>query len=384
MSTPPPHLMQGIQLVQAGQKAEALAYLRHAARTEAIGTEGWLWLAAATDDFEEYRYCVEMALQLDPYHPTAQRMRDEMARQGRPIGPAPSEPESYLAGQQARYPSEGEALRHSTRWRRALVALLVLLALAAFVAALYVVATTGFVQDALDELLMSSATTVQIGTSPTFRFRVRVPDTWLPADEESDEWQARRATLEDEFPPAPGQLSVWEQADEPFSAVTRDPVYGGVAPNIRLVETDPAALERDGMVAALTLQEILPLPAAQEGEELTVCNRMRTLAQTAQADGSAASVQDNELIEARLIERDPPEDCVFYIHRRATNRLPQQITFPLSPEQAPDAMRAVSIMVPVGAERYAVWWLTFADEAASAYSDTLNRIVESLEYRPAD
>jgi hypothetical protein len=111
---------------------------------------------------------------------------------------------------------------------------------------------------------------------------------------------------------------------------------------------------------------------------------MRILAQTAQADGSAASVQDNELIEARLLERDPPDDCVFYIHRRATNRLPQQITFPLSPERAPDAMRAVSIMVPVGAERYAVWWLTFADDAASAYSDALNRIVESLEYRPAD
>ena len=101
MSTPPPHLMQGIQLVQAGQKAEALAYLRHAARTEEIGVEGWLWLAAATDDLEEYRYCVEMALQLDPYHPIAQRMRDELARQGRPIGPPPSEPGYRAPGQQA-------------------------------------------------------------------------------------------------------------------------------------------------------------------------------------------------------------------------------------------------------------------------------------------
>lgn len=378
MVTPPPNLMQGIYLAQTGRKVEALAYLRHAARTESIGSEGWLWLAAATDDLEEYRYCVQMALQQDAAHPVARRMRDDLARRGIPIAFAPGDG----TGAGYAYPETGDLPRR----RRVLLAVTLLLLVAAFVAVAYAVTTTGVLQNAVDEVdqaLSGNETTFRVGGAPSFRFRVDLPEAWMPADEDSADWQAARAALEEDFPPSGDQLSVWEQVDESFSAVTRDPVYGGVLPNVRLVNTDRDALARDGMAAALTLQEILPLPEVDAGEELTVCNRMRALQGRAQSDGSTASVPDNEVIASALIERDPPQDCVFYIQRRYTNQLPQQIAFALGPELAPDAFRAVTIAVPVGAERYAVWWLTYADSAAEAYQETLDAILQTLEYVPA-
>ena len=382
MVNPPPNLMQGIYLVQAGRKVEALAYLRHAARTEAIGSEGWLWLAAATDDLEEYRYCVQMALQQDAAHPVARQMRDELARRGVPVAYAPGD------GTGAGYAHlENGDLPHSgTRRRRVLLAVMVLLLVAAFVAAAYIVTTTGVLKDAVDEVdqaLTGTETSFRVGSAPSFRFRVDLPESWIPADEDRADWQTARAALEAAFPPSGDQVNLWEQVYESFSAVTRDPVYGGVLPNVRLVNTDQDALAREGMVAALTLQEILPLPEVDAGEEPTVCNRMRALQRVAQSDGSTASVPDNEVIASALVERDLPQDCVFYIQRRYTNQLPQQIAFALGPEQAPDAFRAVTIAVPVGAERYAVWWLTFADEAAEAYQDTLDHVLQTLEYVPA-
>jgi len=79
-NTPPPNLLHGINLVQAGQKHEALIYLRHAARHEPLTAEGWLWLAAATDNLDEYTYSVDQALRLDPHHPIAGRMRGDLNR----------------------------------------------------------------------------------------------------------------------------------------------------------------------------------------------------------------------------------------------------------------------------------------------------------------
>jgi hypothetical protein len=77
---PPPDLLQGIGLVQSGHRRAALDYLRRAAQGEPLTAEGWLWLAAATDDLAEYRGAVTQALRLDPRHPTARRMRAELER----------------------------------------------------------------------------------------------------------------------------------------------------------------------------------------------------------------------------------------------------------------------------------------------------------------
>ncbi len=77
---PPPDLMQGIGLVQSGDRRAALEYLRRAAQNEPLTAEGWLWLAAATDDLPEYRGAVTRALRLDARHPLARRMRAELER----------------------------------------------------------------------------------------------------------------------------------------------------------------------------------------------------------------------------------------------------------------------------------------------------------------
>ena len=79
----PPNLMQGIQFVRAGRKAEALPYLRYAVQNESVPADGWLWLAAATADLDEYRYCVDQALRLDPQHRTALQMRGDLERRAR-------------------------------------------------------------------------------------------------------------------------------------------------------------------------------------------------------------------------------------------------------------------------------------------------------------
>lgn len=77
---PPPNLAQGIHLVQSGDKRAALVLLRRAAQDEPLTAEGWLWLAAATDDLAEYRQAVMRALRLDLHHPVARRMRAELER----------------------------------------------------------------------------------------------------------------------------------------------------------------------------------------------------------------------------------------------------------------------------------------------------------------
>ncbi|WP_119068107.1 hypothetical protein [Aggregatilinea lenta] len=371
----PPNLMQGIFLVQSGRKVEALAYLRHAARTEPVGPEGWLWLAAATDDLEEYRYCVQMALQLDRAHAVARQMRDDLARRGIPVDLPPDNGAGIGVAERS-LPYRG------TRRRRILLAVMVLLLLAAVLGVIYVVTMTDVLSDAVDEVdqaLSGTETTIRVGSAPSFRFRVDLPESWMAADEDSGGWQSTRTALEDDFP-APGEGGgVLEQVDESFSAVTRDPVYGAVQPNVRLVNTDRVALAAEGMVATLTLQEILPLPEVDAGEDPTVCNRLGVLQRRSQDD---AATDGSEVIASGLIERDLPQDCVFFVHRRFPIDSFDQNVFLLDPDRAPEAMRAIAIVVPVGAERYALWWLTYADEAAEAYQDTLDGILETLEYVP--
>jgi hypothetical protein len=369
MVTPPPNLMQGIYLAQTGHKVEALAYLRHAARTESIGTEGWLWLAAATDDLEEYRYCVQMALQLDPIHAVALRMRDELARRGIPVEPLPGNGTGRLDH------AVGDLPRGSTQRRRIVLAVIVLLLVAAFIVAAYVITVTDILEDAVDEVdqaLSGSETTLSIGSAPGFRFSVDLPESWLAADEDSADWQAARAALEE----ANGG-DVWGRVDESFSAVTRDPVYGGVQPPARLVNTDQEALAREGVVATLALHAIKPLPEVEAGEEPTVCNRMVALQHD--LEGSLASGESQQTLASGVIERDLPDDCVFFMQTR-TNPAGGQDVFLVGPE--PDTVRSVAVAVPVGAGRYALWWMTFADEASSGYQDTLDQVLDSLKYIP--
>jgi hypothetical protein len=366
-NAPPPHLMQGIELFRSGRKSEALNYLRLAARSEPLTSEGWLWLAAASDDLEEYRFCVEQALHLDPDHSVARRMWDDLQRQDR-----------LVAGV---WPGEGEATfvqqHRPSRLRRMLRALVLLVLIGGCVGGIAALAASGVVQDAAHDWLYNGDAHIldfTVGEQPGFRFEVEVPDSWMPANDDSASWRETRDDLIATFPVPADHVSVWEQVGESFSQAVRDPVYGKLLPPVRLVETDPDLLREYGVVTALTLSEILPLP-----EGATICDQMRLVEQQ-----YADAQQDGELVEASLAVRDELGDCAFVAQRRFSNQAPYQIMFPVTLDMAPDAERAITLAVPVGAERYAVWQLTLADAAYPDYQDAIDRIISTLAYTEPD
>ncbi|MEP0761950.1 MAG: hypothetical protein HRF48_04355 [Chloroflexota bacterium] len=111
---PPPNLAQGIHLVQSGDRRAALVLLRRAAQDEPLTAEGWLWLAAATDDLAEYRQAVTRALRLDSRHPVARRMRVELERlDGAAANTAP-----WLASADTPPPPRANAAAPADRTRR--------------------------------------------------------------------------------------------------------------------------------------------------------------------------------------------------------------------------------------------------------------------------
>lgn len=378
-NTPPPNLLQGIQLVQAGRKAEALPYLRYAARTEPLTADGWLWLACATDDREEYRNCVQQALALDPQHPTALRMRDELDRQERwgratpttgtgfPPVPAPAGAPVYGPG----YVDADYRPEHR-RWGRTVPALLLGLICLLLVISVVVIGPIK-VGERLGVVDTGEIVEFTVGMSgESYRFRVLVPDSWLPADTESGDWQARRVELMDHFDIAAGQPGVWDEVDEPFNTIMRDPVYGTILPPARLVETDPETLDRYGVITALTLQEIVPLPDVPDRPGASVCDRMRLLEDQLVARGGLNSTADSEVTASGIGRRGDIGDCVLYVQRRTT------ASPPFALDDTPGPARVVTLAVPVGRERYALWVLTMADAAYD--EDRVDRIIGSLEY----
>ena len=384
-NTPPPYLMAGIQLVQAGRRADALPYLRHAAQNEPINAEGWLWLAAATDDLEEYRTCVNHALRLDRMHPVAARMRAELEQLSSPVS-TPSGGMAAVpswAGPQAFAPDDTAAQRHASRpsrarrWGRLGLFAIVVAAIAA--AALLV---SGVLPDAVRtaQNSASDARTLDftVGAAPGYRFRVKVPAGWLPANTDSPDWRAARERIAAAFPVPDGQIGVWQQVEASFSTVVRDPVYGVMLPQPRLVETDITRLTQSGVVTALTLSEIVPLPDLANGQPGDLCARMQLLETEFQADNALATQPGNALVKAELVTRSDTGDCAYWIERRYTGQNPSQVPFPVTIDRAPDAIRTVLIAVPVGTERYALWTVSLADAAYDDYASAIQRIVSTL------
>ncbi|RPJ02065.1 MAG: hypothetical protein EHM39_02410, partial [Chloroflexi bacterium] len=367
-SAPPPNLMQGIQFVQAGRKAVALPYLRYAVQNEPVTADGWLWLAAATQDLDEYRYCVDQALRLDPQHRTAQQMRADLER--RAVWGTPGYVGTYTAGR---------AAVPTTRGNRLLRALAALVLIGALVGALAAVILSGVIQNATRDWLESEderTLEFTIGETPAFRFRVEVPDTWLPANTDNPSWRERRDELTAAFSSSGDGTSVWETVEVPFSGAVRNPVYGDILPPVRLVETDEERLAADGMVAALTLLEIDAFPDPPSGETAAdVCSHMRLLEAYFQTGGDAGVTTGGEEIDSMVAARNGLGDCIYSVHRRFPTPAAESVPLRLRPGSASLAYREITLAVPVGAERYALWRLTFADAAYDGYTHAIERIL---------
>jgi hypothetical protein len=398
-NAPPPNLMHGIHLVQSGRKTEALAYLRHAAQAEVLTAEGWLWLAAATDDLEEYWRCVSEALLLDPRHPVAGQMRDEFERLERwgPKSRGGSQPapgvfpassfQGYPVSQGFETPGQNAAalyrpMRRWSRWR-ALVLLPIAVVVAGAIAAL---ALSGVVQDAARQWLdMQQMQTLDftVGELPGYHFRVEVPQSWVPANTDNRSWRDRRDALMAAFPAADGQSSVWEQVEASFGTAVVDPFSGRMVPPVRVIETDEQSLNESGVIPTLTLREIMPFPSPPQGTAADACARMRLVEDQFRAGGNLASQADMMVVEENVIARQDQRDCVFRLHRRYLHRVPPQTAVPLAAERMPDTTREITLAVPVGADRYALWQITFADSAYGDYAHAVDLITQTLEYLPA-
>lgn len=384
-NAPPPNLMHGIHLVQAGRKADALPYLRRAAQTETLTAEGWLWLAAATDDLAEYRYCVERALQLDASHPVALRMRDALAAQGgwnHTPPPAPAHPAYGPQSQFATSPRPAPAPRRRAWGWRILRALVVALLLGGCIGISASLIWSGAITELVrDWMAIETLHTLDfaIGDEPDYHFRVDVLDTWRPANTDNAAWRATRAGLEERFPES-GAL--WDTLGASFSTVVRDPTYGTIMPPVHIVETDPDRLAAAGMVPALTLYEIVPLPDPPpgSGDAQDVCTRMRALETQLTASGTYALAPGGTVRDTTHEERTGRDDCVVSVERRYRDLQPEQVPVVLAPDAAPDAMREVVIAVPVGTVRYAVWQITYPDHMHDDYEYMVTRVRESLRY----
>ncbi len=245
--------------------------------------------------------------------------------------------------------------------------------------ALAALIVSGVIQSAVDSWLQDNkAHTLEftIGEQPGYRFRVELPESWLPADKDNRSWRDRRDALMAAFP---DHSNVWEQVEASFSRAVRDPVYGDVLPSVRLVETDEDRLRASGLIGTLALQKIVPFPAAPPDTPATdVCARMRLLEQAFKSSGELAAQPDSAIIDTMLAARKDLGDCIYVIHRRYTNQT--QPPFPLDP--AVNTTREILLAVPVGTERYALWQITLADATYDDdYAHTVERIFSTLAYQ---
>ncbi|MDR3577700.1 MAG: PDZ domain-containing protein [Anaerolineaceae bacterium] len=100
-----PALDKGIAAAKAGNKKEALIFLREALLLDAKNANAWLWMAAMVDDPEKQRHCLKMVLEIEPDNKAAQNGLNELNQKfSSQASPEPAA--SQLAEPQTETPAE--------------------------------------------------------------------------------------------------------------------------------------------------------------------------------------------------------------------------------------------------------------------------------------
>jgi hypothetical protein len=136
------------------------------------------------------------------------------------------------------------------------------------------------------------------------------------------------------------------------------------------------------VVPALTLREVMPFPSSPQETAADACARMRLVEDQFRAGGNLTSQPDMAVVEEQVIVREDLGDCVFRLHRRYLHGVLPQIVVLLPGQPLPEVTREITLAVPVGADRYALWQITFADSAYGNYEHAIDRITRTLEYLP--
>jgi hypothetical protein len=342
----------GIELARQGRKQEALAYLRQAVLTEPVAAEVWLWLAHVSPDLNEYRNCVHQALILEPEHPTALRMQQDLDYQA--YGASPPMAASEAARTMAKPHSR------KNRWRR-ILALLNAIVLVVACGLLFNLLSNRVDIDDVQNIFDSSQTAKRISFSvgpeaEAINFRVDVPETWLLADVGSPSWREQRDRLGVEFPAAAGQSTIWQQLESDLGEVQRDENSGDFLQSVAIMETDsaligesPNATARAVLVAVKTIGD-------------NSCESLRSLA----AEEESRARQTEGFIEVSVRERE--NDCAYYSQYRQ---------IPATGE----AIRFFQVNIPAGDSLLAIWHVSLPESLYEEhYQESVDTFIDTLQF----
>ncbi len=351
---PLPNAQMGVQLAQAGNKADALSYLRRAVQSEPVNAEVWLWLAHVTPDLQEYRHCVYQALAKEPNHTIARQMHDALVRIYPRLSASRPQPQiSYV------FPSESKPLvvddalvssvelQQRVRGRRRLLAII-----AAFFILIGMATVIGLILTNQQQAKTSNQTTIRVlGANDTvWQFELEVPESWLLADSNSADWVAARERLAETWP----DVDVWAQVETDINSVVVSET-GSVTPQITLIETDPGAIPENP--TRLQLRRIISVSD-------TTCEGMRQLAENRQAELQTDSVVSNQIVE------QAPDRCIFVVHFEGFSGYTQM-------------MEHIYVMqIPANEEAVAEWHLTVADAEHETYQEAIQQVIRTLRAKP--
>ena len=354
-----PNTQIGVDLAQQGRKAEALPYLRRAVTSEIDHPEVWLWLAHVSPDMNEFRNCVYQALRLNPEHPTAQRMQQDIDLQ------AYGSPPPIAAADAARNLDQPHARRRRVRRILILLNIIALVTVCGW-------GSTQYLKDVdSDDInsvfpLFEDSKRIRFSVGEeevAYNFQVDIPETWFLADVGSPSWRAERDRLQQEFPPEEGQTNIWRAVEFDLGQVTREPQTGEYMQSVAIIETASERIAANPDAVAM-----LQLVAVQQLSNGNSCASLRALA----AEEESTSSTLNSFVQAEVREREGGE-CAYYTHFTDTNDEDADIQF-------------FRITIPVKEQEIAVWHASLpADQFEEHYEAAIDLIIETLKFSlPAD
>lgn len=377
----------GIELIQSGQRAEAINYLRRSIQVEPVTADVWLWLAHVSGDYHEYSHCVQQALALEPQHHVALQMYHALQQIN--AHPAMQQPSPRSTGQ---YPAVApnafsssqmlavdgslvaslEKKGKTRKLRRRLLSILFICTILMVVALVFLSTSEKSVDEWFNELFGDEDATTENGdflqiTLPeaideSVVFEVVLPDTWLVADANSSVWIEKRDELVEAFGQA-GEVSIWESVEFDEDTITLNNNQR-LDPPLTIIETDVEATNRSSEnPPRLQLDQIVAL---SDTEDKTSCEIIQEIAENAEPELE----QLNEALQSVVdygVEEQTSGNCVFVVHFRGQSPITTLIE------------HIYVIQVPVGNEKLAEWSFIVIDELHNDYESVVQTVIDTLQ-----
>lgn len=357
----------GILLAQQGRRTEALQYLRLATQQEPPHPEVWLWLAHVTPSLEEYRYCVQQAINLAPNHVVARQM--ESALRTIPAAAPPMMPPPATNGHHPSQPVvvDNALIHQMQRQKRRRIArqrisgIIGLILLLGLVGLVLLAINNDWLSPNEEESFTRPELrlTITVDTQDVpITFRMITPSTWLAADPTSDAWQTRRAELATNE-----SINVnWGGFETNFNAIAINPADDSLATPLTIVETNEAAiLASNGYPLRLQLVRFGAIYASMNDAS---CSGLEQLKQEQETTLSGGQIS-GDIIENQVVQQ-ASGGCIYLVHYLGTSALSNQ-------------QEHVYVMyVPVGNTMLAEWHLTVVDVRHDQYRSDIEDLIDTL------